>query len=144
MEQQHRQAAPAVWERPPPPVDRPRPRQTVPRLETQPRPCPPRTATALPLDARWSRIAPPRGPASAGGRLQPSGQVADLSHLAVDIQCRFREGSGGSRSRPAGGFDWGDAGIGAAGGFALWMIGIGGAVVISQRRTRSSDTAPTS
>ena len=43
-----------------------------------------------------------------------------------------------------GGFDWGDAGIGAAGGFALSMIGIGGALVVSQRRTRHSDTAPTS
>jgi guanyl-specific ribonuclease Sa len=43
---------------------------------------------------------------------------------------------------PGGGFDWGDAGIGAAGGFALSMIGIGGALVVSQRRTRPSDTAP--
>lgn len=47
-------------------------------------------------------------------------------------------------SSPGGGFDWGDAGIGAAGGFALSMIGIGGALVVSQRRTRHSDTAPTS
>ena len=42
------------------------------------------------------------------------------------------------------GFDWSDAGIGAAGGFALSMIGIGGALVVSQRRTPHSDTAPTS
>jgi hypothetical protein len=46
-------------------------------------------------------------------------------------------------SSPGGGFDWGDAGIGAAGGFALSIIGIGGALVVSQRRTRPSDTAPT-
>ena len=46
-------------------------------------------------------------------------------------------------SAPGGGFDWGDAGIGAAGGFALSMIGIGGALVVSQRRTRHGDTAPT-
>jgi hypothetical protein len=39
---------------------------------------------------------------------------------------------------PSRGFDWGDAGIGAAGGFALSMIGIGGALIVSQRRTRSS------
>lgn len=44
---------------------------------------------------------------------------------------------------PDSGFDWGDAGIGAAGGFALSMIGIGGALVVSHRRTRRSDTAPT-
>jgi len=35
-----------------------------------------------------------------------------------------------------GGFDWGDAGIGAAGGFALSMIGLGGALAISQSRAR--------
>ena len=46
-------------------------------------------------------------------------------------------------SAPGGGFDWGDAGIGAAGGFALSMIGIGGVLVVSQRHTRHSDTAPT-
>ena len=37
---------------------------------------------------------------------------------------------------PLNGFDWGDAGIGAAGGFALAMIGLGGALVVSQRRPR--------
>ena len=37
---------------------------------------------------------------------------------------------------PASGFDWGDAGIGAAGGFALSMIGLGGALAVSQYRTR--------
>jgi hypothetical protein len=34
-----------------------------------------------------------------------------------------------------GGFDWGDAGIGAAGGFALSMLGLGGALTVSQRRS---------
>jgi hypothetical protein len=34
-------------------------------------------------------------------------------------------------------FDWGDAGIGAAGGLAISMLGLGSALVItSQRRTR--------
>jgi hypothetical protein len=37
---------------------------------------------------------------------------------------------------PANGFDWGDAGIGAAGGLALSMIGLGGAVAVSQHRAR--------
>ena len=36
---------------------------------------------------------------------------------------------------PSNGFDWSDAAIGAAGGFALSMIGIGGAIVVSRRRT---------
>jgi hypothetical protein len=39
-------------------------------------------------------------------------------------------------SSPSGGFDWGDAGIGAAGGIALAMLGLGGALAASQRRTR--------
>jgi hypothetical protein len=44
-----------------------------------------------------------------------------------------------------GGFDWGDAGIGAAGALALSMIGLGGALVASQRRGhRAHDTTQTS
>jgi len=38
----------------------------------------------------------------------------------------------------ASGFDWGDAGIGIAAGVALSMIGLGGALAVSQRRTRRS------
>jgi hypothetical protein len=41
---------------------------------------------------------------------------------------------------PASGFDWGDAGIGAAGGLALATLGVGGAVVISHRRPRPAAT----
>ena len=37
---------------------------------------------------------------------------------------------------PANGFDWGDAGIGAAGGLALSLIGVGGALAVSHHRTR--------
>jgi hypothetical protein len=43
---------------------------------------------------------------------------------------------------PSGGFDWRDAGIGAAGGFALSMIGIGGALVVSGRRTHREESVP--
>ena len=45
-------------------------------------------------------------------------------------------------SQPDGGFDWGDAGIGAGAAFAVTMIGLGGALVLSSRRRRQqSDTA---
>ena len=37
---------------------------------------------------------------------------------------------------PQSGFDWGDAGIGAAGGVALTILGLGGALTVSQRRPR--------
>jgi hypothetical protein len=44
-----------------------------------------------------------------------------------------------------GGFDWGDAGIGAGGGVALSMIAVGGVLASSQRRSRRTrDTALTS
>jgi hypothetical protein len=41
---------------------------------------------------------------------------------------------------PPSGFDWADAGIGAAGGLAIAMIGLGGALVISQRPRRNRQT----
>jgi hypothetical protein len=37
---------------------------------------------------------------------------------------------------PSAGFDWGDAGIGAIGGVAVSMIGVGGVLAFSQRRGR--------
>jgi len=37
---------------------------------------------------------------------------------------------------PDHGFDWGDAGIGAAGGLAISLIGIGAALAISHSRSR--------
>jgi opacity protein-like surface antigen len=40
------------------------------------------------------------------------------------------------------GFDWGDAGIGAAAGFALTMIGLGGLLVLNNRRHRAEQPAP--
>jgi hypothetical protein len=43
---------------------------------------------------------------------------------------------------PQSGFDWGDAGIGAAGGLALSMIAVGGAFAVSQRRSRRSTALP--
>jgi hypothetical protein len=42
------------------------------------------------------------------------------------------------RSPAPGGFDWGDAGIGAAGGFGLSMLAVGGGLVITQHRGRRS------
>lgn len=41
------------------------------------------------------------------------------------------------------GFDWGDAGIGAAGGLAISLLGIGGVMTVTQRRTRRAATALT-
>jgi hypothetical protein len=43
---------------------------------------------------------------------------------------------------PQSGFDWGDAGIGAAGGVAIAMLGLGGVLVVSNRRPRRSGQTP--
>jgi hypothetical protein len=43
-----------------------------------------------------------------------------------------------SVTAPTSGFDWGDAGIGAAGGLVLSLLGIGGVMAVSQRHTRRS------
>lgn len=42
---------------------------------------------------------------------------------------------------PVNSFDWGDAGIGAAGGLALAMLGVGGGLALSQRRSRRTGTS---
>ena len=44
---------------------------------------------------------------------------------------------------PDRGFDWGDAGIGAAGGIALSMIGLGAVLTASHQRSRRSDPRAT-
>jgi hypothetical protein len=44
-------------------------------------------------------------------------------------------------STPSGGFDWGDAGIGATGALGLSMLGVGGALAVSRRRGRRSSSS---
>ena len=46
-------------------------------------------------------------------------------------------------STPKGGFDWGDAGIGAASGLGLSLLGVAGAVALSQRRARRTTGSAT-
>ena len=41
-------------------------------------------------------------------------------------------------AKPSGGFDWGDAGIGAAAAIGLVMLGVTGAFALAQRRARRS------
>lgn len=43
---------------------------------------------------------------------------------------------------PQSGFDWGDAGLGAAGVLALSLIAVGGAFAVSGRRSRRSTAVP--
>jgi hypothetical protein len=48
---------------------------------------------------------------------------------------------GTETSAPTGGFDWGDAGIGAGAAFALTAIGLGGALAVGSRRDREERPA---
>jgi hypothetical protein len=45
-------------------------------------------------------------------------------------------------SNPSSGFNWGDAGIGAAGALGLGMLTVAGALVITQRRTHRTTRSP--
>src|SRR5689334_17414211 len=46
-------------------------------------------------------------------------------------------------SNQSSGFDWGDAGIGAAGGLMLSIVAIGGGLALVQRRARRTGTTTT-
>jgi hypothetical protein len=70
-------------------------------------------------------------PAAASARYElnpPPAPASTSSQPAVQVV----------RVPAPGGFDWGDAGIGAAGGFGLSMLAIGGGLVIAKRRGHSS------
>ena len=81
--------------------------------------------TTLALAVALGAIAP--APASARFELNPPPARTTPSQPAVQIV-----------QVPApGGFDWGDAGIGAAGALGLSMVALGGGLVIAARRSRA-------
>lgn len=80
--------------------------------------------TTLALAVALGAIAP--APASARFELNPRPARSTPSQPAVQIV----------RVSAPGGFDWGDASIGAAGGLGLSMVAIGGGLVIAARRSR--------
>lgn len=67
-----------------------------------------------------------------------------LAGPAVPVRSATVDSIRRSEASPPQGFRWDDAGIGAAGGLVLSMLGIGGVMAISQRRIRRSKTAVTS
>jgi hypothetical protein len=77
-------------------------------------------------------------PASARLNVQPAGPataVTSQAHSNV-IQMRGPSSTIVRATTPNSGFDWADAGIGAAGGVALSLIGLGGVRSASRHRTR--------
>jgi hypothetical protein len=74
---------------------------------------------------------------AAEGSTLPAG--ARYSNAEVNA---YPSGSAVTRaSAPDGGFDWGDAGIGAAGALAIAMLAVGGGLAVSQRRARRPATS---
>ena len=79
---------------------------------------------------------------------QPSPTASTLPHGAAysSTQVNTPSTPGQVRVTPVAsnpGFDWGDAGIGAGAAFALTMIGLGGVLVLNNRRHREERPATT-
>jgi hypothetical protein len=90
-------------------------------------------ASATPWDPNSRDPAIPIRPAPQPAMIAPAPRHADRGPVVVRMTIERT------------GFDWGDAGIGAAGATALALLGLGGALVISDRtpqRTRRSATQP--
>jgi hypothetical protein len=88
-------------------------------------------AGAAPAAAREFNI-------NANGSIVPAGSPSVAYHPS---QPTAVQGSAATIVRVTardGGFDWGDAGIGAAGGLALTITAIGAALAVSERRDRGS------
>jgi hypothetical protein len=114
-------------------------------------------AVAAPVAAaRPARMAPNTGLAAVSASQQQQLQAA--THPAAAVHTYARQDKQLIPSSPSGGpvstapasapaatsgsgFDWADAGIGAAGGLVISVVGIGGAFALSQRRSRR--TRPT-
>ena len=77
---------------------------------------------ALALATAAPAAAIENGPPSGGGSVgyAPASTAPTIVHVTA----------------PSGGFDWGDAGIGAGGGVALSILDLGSALAVSDRRTR--------
>lgn len=89
-------------------------------------------ASAAPAAARPAQFAPLEDPAAASTRA-----AVHAASPAATTRAAVQAASPAPaivRVTPSNGFDWGDAGIGAAGGLALAVVGFGGGLAASQRR----------
>ncbi len=96
--------------------------------------------TGLALVLAVAAIAVPSASALPFEQVHPGAQLGGAQQRQVDrppTQVRVVQ------TAPNPGFDWGDAGIGAGTAFALTMIGLGGALVVSNRRHRKDRPATT-
>ncbi len=83
-------------------------------------------ASARPIDITPTGSEVPAGSASVQASTRATRPVSPVSTPATIVRVTAHNT----------GFDWADAGIGAAGGLAVSMVGLGGALTVSQRRGR--------
>ena len=90
-------------------------------------------ASARPVD-----VVPATHPSPTATYSRPDKQVTAVSSTVTSLapQAPQRVAAVVRVQMPQNEFDWGDAGIGAAGGLALAILGLGGGLVISRRRPR--------
>jgi hypothetical protein len=100
------------------------------------------TAGAPAASARPADIFPPSHQSPAAVYSRPDRAMIPVSAPYVGVVAKTTAPPVVARVQaPQSGFDWGDAGIGAA-GLALTVIGIGGAFAVSQRRSRRTTALP--
>ncbi len=99
-------------------------------------------AGAPAASARPADIFPPTHQSPASVYSRPDKTVIPVTAPYVGAVTKTTAPPAVARAQaPQSGFDWGDAGIGAA-GLALSAIGIGGAFAVSQRRSRRTTALP--
>jgi hypothetical protein len=87
-------------------------------------------------------LATAAGPATAG-QIDPNAHGSDAPAVSPSLRATNPVPPPSVvRVTTQSGFDWGDAGIGAAGGFAITIIGVGGALAATQHRRRTPTPQP--
>jgi hypothetical protein len=98
-------------------------------------------AAARPDFAPTARQAPPSVYSRPDKSMLPTSATAGGDFLAPTASPPVVGAQAVRAQPPKSGFDWGDAGIGAA-GVALSVVGVGGAFAVSQRRSRRTTAVP--
>jgi hypothetical protein len=110
-------------------------------------------ASAMPIRGQFIRQDKQVANSAPTGRaLAPSAFLRQDKQVLVRRRARDWEGrssapvassprSASPYASPGGGFDWGDAGIGAAGGLVLSIAGLGIVLVITRRRPTAARTS---
>jgi hypothetical protein len=85
----------------------------------------------------------PSPPPATPGTVVPSTGMGQTGAAAGDLaayRLHTRAQTSVAATSPSDGFDWGDAGIGAAAGLALAVLGVGGGLALIQRRSGRTRT----